>query len=170
MKYLSPAHEQESLGAKAAEEWKALSPLFQDASAIAGKLSLPAGGALKTAAGWLDTIAKLKLNSLPQAKGYGWSVAKVTEKIGDEVVQGIVWQLPRKVLTQLGGRLTGSVAVSFIPTTDLEQQTPPVPQYGQGTIRCQAVVRTEEGGRYLAPPDKKSHLELRISPQSPGMG
>ena len=31
------------------------------------------------------------------------------------VMQGVVWELPKAMFTELGGRLTGSLAVSFIP-------------------------------------------------------
>jgi hypothetical protein len=31
-------------------------------------------------------------------------------------MQGVVWAIPKEMFEYLGGRLTGSLAVSFIPT------------------------------------------------------
>lgn len=78
----------------------------------------PGEGAVTT----LNALAQLKLNSIPPDGGYEWSVGKVTFGHDDEqhqdrsgVMQGVVWKLPAKMFTDLGGRLTGSLAVSYIP-------------------------------------------------------
>jgi hypothetical protein len=51
-------------------------------------------------------------------KGFDWSVEKVTVPPAHShgVMQGVGWAIPRQMFELLGGRLTGSLAVSFIPT------------------------------------------------------
>ncbi len=50
--------------------------------------------------------------------GFDWYVEKVTVPTGHShgVMQGVVWAIPNEMFELLGGRLTGSLAVSFVPT------------------------------------------------------
>jgi hypothetical protein len=67
-------------------------------------------------------MAKVQINSVPQADGFQWSVGKVTFRSAKHgVMQGVMWTLPKKMFAELGGRLTGSLAVSFIPAV-LQQE------------------------------------------------
>jgi len=121
VKYLSPVPKQQSLWEKAAQEWQVLSPIVQDASTLADAIGPEVGVPVQGAAKTLDALAKLKITSLPQSEGFNWSVGKVTFGHQDTdpkrsgVMQGVVWELPKAMFTELGGRLTGSLAVTFIP-------------------------------------------------------
>lgn len=118
VKYLQPVGEQESWSEKSANEWSKLQPFVAGAGTLASQLSgvpgvgLPAAGAAPI----LSALAKLKLGSVPQGiKGFEWSAAKVTFASEQGVMQGVMWTLPKKMFEDLGGRLTGSLALSFIP-------------------------------------------------------
>jgi hypothetical protein len=116
VKYLSPTADQQSAWNTAAKEWQALQPIVADASQLALALGPAAGSAAGGAASLLSVIAKLQINTVPQTPGFQWSVGKVAylrPNVG--VFQGVTWTLPKKMFSVLGGRLTGSIALSFIP-------------------------------------------------------
>jgi hypothetical protein len=47
-------------------------------------------------------------------KGFDWYVDKVTVHAAHS--HGVMWAIPKEMFEPLGGRLTGSLAVSFVPT------------------------------------------------------
>ncbi|MGH2515148.1 MAG: hypothetical protein ACRDHP_05785 [Ktedonobacterales bacterium] len=112
--YLHPFREHESLWNHLADDWKNLvAPTIADASSLAGAVPNPA---FAGASALLGTIAKLQINSVPQVADFAWSVGKITMKHAPYgVMQGIMWTLPKRMFTDLGSRLTGSVALSFVP-------------------------------------------------------
>jgi len=119
VKYLSPVQDQESLSERANADWQKLQPMLADAGALAPTLSpIPGvGGVAAMASPVLSALSKLQIGSVPpSAKGYNWYVEKVTTgaAIKHGVMQGVMWSIPRTMFESLGGRLTGSLAVTFI--------------------------------------------------------
>ena len=166
--YLSPVKQQHDWFEAVGKDFQMLQPLVGDASSIAG---LVPGGT--TASKWLDTIAQLKVSSVPQTKGFDWSVSKVTFKpkaapdgTKRGVRQGVEWRLPRAVFEDLGGRITGSLAVSFIPA---KRQAPGARDDLSGTILAHASVREDNGEEWLLPDPGSGHrvIGLKIAPQLP---
>jgi hypothetical protein len=118
VKYLCPAREHASLLQEAAHMFATAQPIIEDASKLAGSAAwVPGVGMAATGtAALLDTIAKLKVTSVPPAKGYEWSVQKVARHVsGEGLVHGVRWILPKKMFVELGTRLTGSIALSIVP-------------------------------------------------------
>jgi hypothetical protein len=164
VKYLTPVHQQQSWWTQAGNDLKLLLPLIGDAGNVAG---LVPGGA--TASKWLTTISKLQVSSVPQSKEFPWSVEKVTfGGNGHEVMQGVLWNLPRSLLAAQGGRLTGSLAVSVIPACQQAADGTAQSAIAPGTVKAHAGVYAEDGREVWIPgPDARSFAELRISPQLP---
>lgn len=161
LKFLVPTQTHESLWNKVAEVWKTTSPLVDDASKLAGLVP----GATAPAAA-LAAIAKLQINSVPQ-DAISWSVEKVTfGSEGRGVMQGILWNLPKEVFTTLGSRITGSIAVSFIPAgrqdTGMTQAQP-----APARILAHAVIYGPDGDLWAPGPDGHGFIKLQVSPQLP---
>lgn len=162
VKYLSPVPEQHSWIKTIGKDLRALQPLAGDAAGVAGLV--PGGG---TAAKWLEVASKLQLSSVPQQGKLNWSVGKVT--FGSEVhgpMQGVMWQLPKAMFRLLGGRLTGSLAMSFIPApyqSGLDSIPKPM------TALAHAVLYHRDGTVSWLPnhPEGRDFVELTISPRLP---
>lgn len=174
VKYLSPVQDQESLSERANAEWQRLQPLLADAGQFAPTLSpIPGvGGAAAVAAPVLSAISKLQIGTVPSsAKGYNWYVEKVTTGAASKhgVMQGVMWSIPRTMFETLGGRLTGSLAVSFIPSKRQGSQNWS-PQ--KGDLLCHAGV-FEKGripgekptGHWV--PTQSTFVHLAITPVQP---
>lgn len=82
-------------------------------------------------------------------------------------MQGVMWTLPKKLFEVLGGRLTGSVAVTFVParrqaegyknaTANTEVPRP-------ADLLAHAVV-LGPGGPIWAPSDVEQFVRLRVTP------
>lgn len=166
VKYLSPIREEHTLMDQAAKDWKQVQPAAATASQVAGLASPFLGPVGVGAASALSAIAKVKLTSVPQAKGFEWSAAKVTFPGQSGPMQGVMWELPRKMFELLGGRLTGSLAVSFVP--DLRQKPGEIamgfPDPQPQDIACHASIRGPED--HWAPSVNK-FIHLRVAPQNP---
>ncbi len=184
VKYLSPVPQQKDFWAKTAQDWAVLQPLVQEASTLAGavgpQVGVPAKGAVTT----LNALAQLKVNSVPQGAGLDWSVGKVTfghpspETTEDGsaevdpsrtgVMHGVVWRLPAKMFTELGGRLTGSLAVTFIPCglQTAAEPAPAQPAFEPRAILAHAVVYAKGDDPYWVPAEQQ-FIRLRVSPQPP---
>jgi hypothetical protein len=120
-KYLSPVKQQSDWTDKAAQDWQRMQPILAGAGQAASALGVvPGVGSVAASAGpVLSAIAKLQVGAVPQdVKGFDWYVEKVTVPPSQThgVLQGVVWAIPKEMFAFLGGRLTGSLAVSFIPT------------------------------------------------------
>lgn len=165
-KYLTPIREQKTLLDEAAKDWQHAQPAIADASQFAS-LAGPALGPVGIgAASALSAIAKVKVNSVPQVKGFEWSVSKMTfvsEHRG--VMQGVMWELPKTMFEELGGRLTGSVAVSFVPDHrqdgDAVASEASAPQ--KMSVLAHAKVVGPDGPIWV--PAENRFLELSVAPR-----
>lgn len=168
VKYLSPVRQSHSLLTAVAQDWKQVSPLVADAAQVAGLASGIPGAAAgaKEASNVLDTLAKLQINSVPPSGEYAWAAMKVTWVNDDGALQGVGWELPLKMFQDLGGRLTGSVALRFIQVGqqrdrdyEEEQQVPPL---RTGTLKAQAHFLMKDRSTRKVPGN--DHVPLKITP------
>jgi len=169
VKYLSPVADQKTWSTEAAADWTKLQPLLQDAGSLASALApVPGVGAVAAgAAPILSTLAKLQIGSVPQGvKGFEWSVGKVTFASKQEhgVMQGVVWTLPKQMFELLGGRLTGSLAVSFIPANSQRQ---PDSEWEPKTAAMlgHAAIYADDGTKWV--PGSSDFVSLELSPRPP---
>lgn len=173
VKYMSPVAHEESFWEKAAQDWQVVQPLADDASKLASAAGPAAGAAASGSVKLLGAIAQLKLSSVPPVKGFEWSAGKVAfgSKEHGGVAQGVMWTLPASMFRELGGRLTGSLAVSFIPD---RQQAPgtvsaATPRPEPQDLLAHAVVYSPEGHEHDHwAPDDRSFVHLRLAPRLPG--
>jgi hypothetical protein len=117
IKYLCPGREHASILQDAAHLYAAAQPIVEDASKLAAVGSgLPGVGPIAgSTASLLDVIARLKLTSVPPMGGYEWYVQKVAQHVESEgLLHGIKWTISKKLFTEFGSRLTGSIAVNII--------------------------------------------------------
>ena len=162
LKYLSPMPEERDWRERAAKALHLAQPLMSDAGQVAG---LVPGGA--TASKWLETLSKLQVTSIPPAGDLSWSAGKVTFGSPRGVMQGVMWTLPRTVFHRLGGRLTGSLALSFIPARRHHppaEGTSPIPL----KALAHAVVYGSDGTKHWIPddpPDGRAFVALQLSPR-----
>jgi hypothetical protein len=168
LKYLSPAPGQHSWLHDLFGHWQNVTPLLKDASDVAKLIPTPATAA---AAEGLAALAKLQLNSVMPSQDINWSATKVTHgRPPDKVMQGVVWNLPQSVFTRLGSRITGSLALSFIPAhiqepgTALKQPVAPQP----AAIQAHAVIYGPDNKKLWAPgPGTNEWLCLTVEPIDP---
>jgi hypothetical protein len=163
VKYLSPVHEQATWWEKAADPLKNLAPV---AGALGAAGQLVPNPAVATASGMLSAVAKLQLTSVPQTDGFTWSVGKVTCRSEFGITQGVVWTLPPRMFNDLGGRLTGSLAVSFIPSQmQGEQPATGLPVFQPRPVLAHAVVYGPDGEIWV--PGQREFVRLHLAPVSP---
>lgn len=168
LKYLSPVPEQHDWFRTAVQDFQAVQPIAGGLSSAAG---LVPGGA--EASKWLDVVAKLQVSSLPQSGNLKWSVEKVTFGSPNGVMQGVVWTIPRAVFQRLGGRLTGSLAVSFISAHHQDSESDEGKaraSYGQGNVLAHAVVYGADNKHWWSPVgdgEGRGFIHLSLSPRSP---
>lgn len=147
-----------------------MQPILAGAGQAASALGVvPGVGTVAAgAAPMLSAIAKLQVGSVPQGvKGFGWYVEKVTVPAAHShgVMQGGVWAIPKEMFELLGGRLTGSLAVSFIPTavTGREAWQPqPLP------LLAHAVVYADGDASWV--PAQNQFVGLLLSPKASAAG
>jgi hypothetical protein len=174
VKYLSPVQDQESLSERANADWQKLQPLLADAGTLAPVLSpIPVvGGVAAAASPVLAALSKLQIGSVPPtAKGYNWYVDKVTTGAASKhgVMQGVMWSIPRTMFENLGGRLTGSLAVSFIPSKSQGREEW-APQSGDlichaGVFEKARLPEEKPTGHWV--PSQSTFVHLSISPVVP---
>lgn len=165
-KYLAPVAHQSDWTEKAAGEWQRMQPIVAGAGQVASALGVvPGVGTVAAgAAPILSAISKLQVGSVPQeVKGFDWYVEKVTfgAAAAHGVMQGVVWAIPKEMFEHLGGRLTGSLAVSFVPTASAGSAWEPKPL----PMLAHAVVYAE--GEHSWVPGQSKFVELTISPKAP---
>jgi hypothetical protein len=172
VKYMSPIAHEESFGEKVAQGWQTIGPLVEAASTLAGAVQPIAGTAATQSAKILGAIAQLKLTSVPAIEGFEWSAGKVA--LGDKqyggVGQGVMWTLPPSMFRELGGRLTGSLGVSFIPdhkqNPGMAARQPEAPEAQD--LLAHAVVYSPEGHDYDHwAPGIHDFVRLRVAPRLP---
>jgi hypothetical protein len=166
-KYLAPVAHQSDWTEKAAADWQRMQPIVAGAGQVASALGVvPAVGTVAAgAAPILSAVSKLQFGSVPQdVKGFAWYVEKVTfgAARGHGVMQGVVWAIPKEMFEYLGGRLTGSLAVSFVPTAsgDPSDWVPKALP-----MLAHAVVYAD--GEHSWVPAQNKFVELTLSPRQP---
>jgi hypothetical protein len=167
VKYLSPVHDQQSWSQAASEDWAKFQPVLEGAGSLAATLGpVPGiGTVVAGAAPILSALAKLKLGSVPQGvKGFDWSAGKVTfgSKEQHGVMQGVMWTLPKAMFELLGGRLTGSLAVSFIPSRPQSSVAAREWTPQAAPLLGHAVVYVDHGKKWV--PGSSAFVELSLSP------
>lgn len=171
VKYLTPVAEQEKWLQRISRISQEVSPFIMDVSTLA---RLVLGTLSNEVATILSTIARLQINNVPRVEGFEWSVRKVTHKSEDGVMQGIQWTIPRQMFRELGNRLTGSIAVSFVPS--LRQQSDHVCEeeqeldFQQGTLLARAEIHGMDKERPICVPPIQHHalndfIGLQIAPR-----
>ncbi|HMD45495.1 MAG TPA: hypothetical protein VKG43_05015 [Acidimicrobiales bacterium] len=169
VKYLSPVQDQKTWSEKAAAEWRNLEPVMQDAGSLAASLR-PIPGVGMVAAGAapvLTTLSKLRVNSVPQGvDGFEWYVDKVTfgSPRRGGVYQGVSWTLPPKMVQLLGGRLTGSIAISFVPS---RRQAVGGPTWAPTALPVLAHAAVYADGETVWVPADNQFVELVVAPRVP---
>ena len=121
----------------------------------------------------VGALAQMKINSVPQTQGFPWSAARTACVWGKETITGVAWSLPKSMFEELGGRITGTLAVIFVPAReqnpDAASSEPVDPQPRQ--VLARAVVHGSES--IPAPPDKDDspdrheYIKLWIAPMLP---
>jgi hypothetical protein len=188
IKYLCPGREHASLLHEAGHMFATAQPIVEDASklAAAGRWLPGVGPVTASTAQLLDVIARLKVTSVPPAKGYEWSVEKVTQHIqGEGLLHGIKWIISKKLFVEFGSRLTGSIAVNVVPSilqssSQVSDHVKPTRDYVKPRplpIRAKAVMHLHPErlrGDSLAPAQRgepislpeDGFLELEIEPRA----
>jgi len=170
VKYLSPVSNQQDWSAKAAADFEKAQPVLAGASQVAaGLAAVPEIGlAAAGAAPILSALSKVQIGNVPQGvKGFDWYVEKVTfgPSTHHGVMQGVVWALPREMFELLGGRLTGSLALSFIPSrsqSDGPGDWAPKPL----PMLAHAVVYADGNKTWMPGPSDHKFIELAIHPKT----
>ncbi|MGC9222166.1 MAG: hypothetical protein ACP5H2_12650, partial [Solirubrobacteraceae bacterium] len=170
VKYMTPVAHEESFMEKAAQDWQTIQPLVDAASKLAGVAEPIAGTAAAQSAKVLGALAQLKLSSVPTVKGFEWSAGKVAfgNKRHGGVAQGVMWTLPPSMFQELGGRLTGSLALTMIPdrkqSADQPSDAAPDPQ--PQDLLAHAVVYSPEGhDQDHWAPAVDGFVHLRLAPR-----
>ena len=166
-KYLSPVQHQSDWTEKAAQDWQHMQPILAGAGQTASALGVvPGVGTVAAgAAPILSAIAKLQVGTVPQGvKGFDWYVEKVTVPPAHShgLMQGVGWAIPREMFELLGGRLTGSLAVSFVPTSSAAGE---VWQPQSLPLLPHAAVFAD--GETVWVPAQNRFVELLLSPKPP---
>ncbi|GEM_PF-983237 len=166
-KYLSPVAHQSDWTEKAAADWQRTQPILAGAGQAVSALGLvPGVGTVAAgAAPILSAISKLQLGTVPQGiKGFDWYVEKVTVPAAAHhgVMQGVVWAIPKEMFELLGGRLTGSLALSFIPAAAADQ-----PSWEARTLPMLAHAAVYADGQTSWVPAQNRFVELPLSPRIP---
>lgn len=172
VKYMTPVAHEESFMEKAAQGWQTIQPLVDDASKLASVAQPIAGAAAAQSAKVLGAMAQLKLSSVPAIKGFEWSAGKVAfgKKDHGGVAQGVMWTLPPSMFQELGGRLTGSLALTMIPDRKQTAGQPvdagPDPQ-PQDLLAHAVVYSPNDHDHDHWAPAINSFVRLRVAPSVP---
>jgi len=164
LKFLTPLRDQHRLWQDISGNIAKLSPLLTDAASVVGLV--PGGTVASTA---LSTVARLQVASVPQTS-VKWSVEKTAphDRSG-RLLEGVEWVLPQNTFDVLGGRVSGSVAVTSMQA-QLGEETDPTPRGGR--IMARAFVWCDDHAHRI--PDKpdpdEGYLGLSIRPQYPPAG
>lgn len=157
VKYLSPIKKDVDLAHKIAHVWDVSSPVLGGAGDLAnliGKFA-PIPG-IGFASPIFSAISRLKLNDVPPVDDFAWYVGKVTANWEGKTMQGVMWTLPKKIFTDIGGRITGSLAVSFVSSQPQQPGTVKAatdePIFGQEAVRAHALIYADD--RAVLPPDQ----------------
>ncbi len=172
IRYLRPLPHQENLVDEVTHYWQTVGPVVDSVAGFLGHLAGPASAVSSTL---LHSLAKLPITSLPPVKGLSWSVHKVTNRVGTEVMDGVQWKLPKKMFEVLGSRLSGSVAVYFHPSWQQQASkvwsSLPVEQRERANeskpIQARVVVHIPDNQK-IPVTEYESDIELFIQPKENG--
>lgn len=160
VKYMSPVPHDPTVAERASSALTTVEPLLEDASKLVGLVQPAVGGVASKAAQSLDVLAQMKINQVPQVGGYAWAVSKITTISEREGVSfGVLWTLPGLMFKELGSRITGSLAVSFVPVSPQGQEATVKP----GNVRAHAAIHPR-GGDQIWVPSQATFIELDLSP------
>jgi hypothetical protein len=162
---LKPFHEQLSMWHEAGKIWNDIAPLFIGVASLPLRVNPLTGIPLAL----LPSLSKLHINTVQPEKDFAWSVDKVSfQQPPYGLMQGVRWNIPYKLFHKLGRRLTGSLAVCFIPSqvqSKAEDINNP-PQFTRQPILAQAVVNLKHHHPHYLPEQKDTppFVELYIHP------
>ena len=161
---LKPFHEQLSMWQEAGKIWNDIAPLFTGVATLPLRVINPL---TMIPLALLPSFSKLHINTVQPHKDFAWSVDKVSCQSKYGLMQGVKWNIPKKMFQKLGGRLTGSLAVCFIPSQvqrsieDIQGKE----VYLTQPILAHAVLnRSHHHPIYL--PSQSEFVELHIAPSS----
>jgi hypothetical protein len=158
----------EAFLARMAKDGEALQPIVGAVGQLANVAAPGAGAVISSSARVVGALAQMKINSLPQTAGFPWAVAKTTfvwataeEKTP---MAGVAWSLPKTMFAELGGRISGSVAVIFVPVATQQDQATTVERPGTKPILARAIVHGSEP--LFSPPEDADDgfIKLEITP------
>jgi hypothetical protein len=121
----------------------------------------------------LPSFSKLHVNTVQPEDGFKWTVDKISlseDTYG--LMQGVRWNIPKKMFQKLGWRLTGSLATCFIPSQVQrgEQDIPNVAEYKPKPVMARAELHQSRGNKIRLPDPNKfkgcEFVELYIAPRS----
>ena len=161
---LKPFHEQLNMWQEASKIWNDISPLLTGVATLPLRTINPLT-AIPLAL--LPSFSKLHINTVQPHKDFAWSVDKVSCRSKYGLMQGVKWNIPKKMFHKLGGRLTGSLAVCFIPSQmqhsmeDIQRKAVFLSQ----PILAQAILNPSHH-RPIYLPSQSDFVELYIAPYS----
>jgi hypothetical protein len=165
---LKPFHEQVHGWQELSKTWNEIAPVFSGVAALPLRMVNPL---MSIPLALLPSFSKLHINTVQPEKDCLWSVEKVSRLTKYGLMQGVTWNIPKKLFRKLGGRLTGSLAVCFIPSQrqqsieDLQRQA----EYHPQPLLAQAVLGlAHHERRYIPaqsnPSSPDDFLELYVAP------
>lgn len=168
LKFLTPIKDQHQLWKDISDNIAKLSPLVADAGSLASLL--PGGGG---ASAVLSTVAKLQVGSVPQTT-VNWSVEKTTHVgVDGSRWQGVEWRLPQNIFDILGGRVSGSVAVTIMEALRSDEGEEAALDAGTMLARANVAVRGVGDLRRIPEPEgdstEEAFISLPLTPKRPVM-
>ncbi|HYK86798.1 MAG TPA: hypothetical protein VEV19_15620 [Ktedonobacteraceae bacterium] len=110
---LKPFHKQLHMWHEAGKVWNEVAPLFTGLATLPLQTINPLAS---IPLALLPSFSKLHINTIESDKEFTWSVDKISCRSQYGLMQGVRWNISKKMFCKLGGRLTGSLAVCFIPS------------------------------------------------------
>jgi len=160
---LKPFHEQLSMWQEASHIWNDVAPILTGVAALPARMINPLAS---IPLALLPSFSKLHINTVQPDKD-AWSVDKVSCQSQYGLMQGVRWHIPKKLFHKLSGRLTGSLAVCFIPSQ--VQHSMEDIQRKEVFLSKPLLVRAVLNQSHHSPfylPSKSEFVELHIAPYS----
>ncbi len=160
VKYLTPIKDNAAWLNNVFRVWDAGAPVAGGAADITKFIP-----GLSVASPYFSALAKIRLNEVPSVDEFAWSVGKVTTKWHGSALQGVMWTLPKKMFTHIGGRITGSLAVSFISSQhqqpDKIRAATDEPEFLPQPVRAHARIYLDNRG--ILPPDQGAPQQTPVA-------
>jgi hypothetical protein len=164
IKYLTPLPEEDSFLDRTARDVQLMEPLTSAVGQLANVAAPGVGSVVAGSARLVGALAQMKLGSVPQTDGFPWSVATAVKVWQRQTMAGVAWSIPKSMFEELGGRISGGVAVRFFPARE-QATTAPSSQKIEPESRqvlAQAVVHSTQS--VWAPGDRDDYIKLWIEP------